>query len=106
MILEAFSEELKACANHGRVPEHVLFEWLSRYLQTPPAPDDMVGRILHTEIAMVDCNGLLAFEGKSNTGNILLESLYKYCRSYDHWKFSQWLHRLNASDFAESSGAS
>jgi hypothetical protein len=66
------------------------------------APDDMVGRVIHTEIEMFDCNGFPTFEGKSDTGRKLLESLYKYCRSYDHWKFTQWLHVLNASDFSQS----
>lgn len=99
MILEAFSTELKAQPNQSRTPERVLFEWLCRMLLVPPAPDDHIGKILHTEIAMIDCNGLPAFEGRTDTGRVLLESLYKYCRSYDHWKFSHWLHQLNASDF-------
>lgn len=102
MILEAFSEELKARGNRGRAPERVLFDWLSRTLLVPPAPGDMVGRVIHTEIEMFHWNGYPTFEGKSDTGRKLLESLYQYCRSYDHWKFTQWLHVLNASDFSQS----
>lgn len=104
MILEAFSEELKLRQNVGRAPERVLFEWLSRMLLMPPAPDDMVGRVIHTEIEMLDCSGFPVFEGRTDTGRVLLESLYKYCRSYDHWKFTQWVHVLNASDFGKKPG--
>ncbi len=99
MILEAFSQSLLAADNRGRVPEHVLFEWLSRILLMPPAPDDMVGRVIHAEIRMIDCNGYPAFEGKSATGDTLLCSLYQYCRSFDHWQFTRWLHERSATDF-------
>jgi hypothetical protein len=99
LILEAFSQALLADANRGRVPEHVLFEWLSNILLLPPSPDDLVGKVIHAEIAMIDCNGFPAFEGKSPTGNTLLQSLHGYCRSFDHWQFTRWLHERQATDF-------
>lgn len=99
MILEAFSETLRTYNGQTCSPERVLFDWLTDHLTLPPAPNDMIGRVLHTEIEMIDCNGFPAFEGRSHTGRILLESLYKYCRSYDHWQFTRWLHERQASDF-------
>lgn len=102
MILTAFSEQLKLDCNRDRKPEHVLFDWLTKSLLMPPAPDDQIGRVLHTEIAMIDVEGYPGFEGKTDTGRQLLESLYQFCRSYDHWQFSRWLHELRASDFSEA----
>lgn len=102
MILKAFSEELRLSRNHDRTPEQVLFDWLLKILLMPPAPSDVIGKIVHTEIALIDCNGYPAFEGKTNTGCQLLESLFSFCRSYDHWQFSRWLHERQASDFQHS----
>lgn len=102
MILEAFGKHLQSAPNRGRKPETVLFEWLTQALLEPPAPDDTIGKVLHAEIAMLDCNGFPAFEGRSDTGRTLLASLYQYCRSFDHWQFSRWLHERQASDFSQA----
>ena len=99
MILEAFAQVLLDERNRARVPEHVLFEWLTDILSLPPAPDDLVGKVVHTEITMYDCNGFPAFEGKSRSGHILMHSLQSYCRSFDHWQFTRWLHERQATDF-------
>lgn len=105
MILEAFSTYLKQKQNQELSPERILFEWLNRILVLPPAPDDMVGRVIHAEIEMINCNGHFGFEGKSETGRQLLKSLILYCRSYDHWQFSRWIHEVRASDFSQKFGA-
>jgi hypothetical protein len=102
LILKAFSEQLQLECNRERKPEHVLFDWLARTLLMPPAPDDVVGKVLHAEIEMIDCNGYPGFEGKNDSGCRLLESLFQFCRSYDHWQFSRWLHEIRASDFSEA----
>jgi hypothetical protein len=99
MILEAFSRVLQAPENRGLAPETVLSRWLASILLVPPAPDDQVARVIHTEIAMCRRSSHYVFEGQSRTGTALLESMYSYCRSYDHWQFSRWLHHTRASDF-------
>ncbi len=108
MILHAFSQYLHAKKRSGKSPEKLLFSWLTAQLSFPPVreneTDDKVSKILHTEIAMTDINGHVAFEGKTDTGIMLLNSLYQFCRSYDHWQFSKWLHEINASDFHPQTG--
>ncbi len=99
MILEAFSTHLKTNTIPDKPPERILMEWLTSILLFPPAPGDQVGRVIHTEIAMSECNGQFLFEGTSKTGRELLRSLTLYCRSYDHWQFSRWVHEVRASDF-------
>lgn len=79
--------------------------WLARILLLPPAPNDMVGRVVHAEITMVHAQGRTLFEGNSHTGRKLLKSLIDYCRSYDHWQFTRWVHELRASDFSRKCGS-
>lgn len=108
MILHAFSVYLQQPQNRGRAPEKVLFEWLMRILLVPPAPNDpndMVARVIHAEIALIECDGHTGFEGKSDTGCQLLKSLTEYCRSFDHWQFSRWVHEVQASDFSRKFGS-
>lgn len=110
MILEALSQELQAPENQGRTPERVMYDWLVGILLEPPAPTDHVGRVLHTEIQLIDAGvecmdmlttepGQFSFEGRSESGNRLLVSLFNFCRSFDNWQFSRWLHNVHASDF-------
>lgn len=99
MILEAFSQELQADKNRGRAPERVLFDWLVGHLLVPAHPHDHVSRVIQTEIALLDVDGRLGFEGRSASGHTLLQSLFNYCRSYEQWQFSRWLHHMRASDF-------
>ena len=35
----------------------------------------------------------------SKSGEILLNSLYLYCDSYEQWQFSRWLHHLKPHNF-------
>jgi hypothetical protein len=105
LILEAFSDYLRQSHQPPGSPEKVLLAWLKEILSLPPAPDDMVGRVIHAEIAMEHLHGRLLFEGKSRTGRQLLKSLLCYCRSYDHWQFTRWVHELRASDFSRKCGS-
>lgn len=99
MILEAFSQVLQAPENRHTPPERVLSRWLAEILLMPPAPDDPVTQVIHTEIAMIRQRDHYTFEGRSRSGRTLLRTLHSYCRSYDHWQFSRWLHHTRASDF-------
>jgi hypothetical protein len=105
LILTAFSKHLQARANAQKAPEKVLYEWLAAYLLQPPAANDTIARIIHTELAMIDCNGHVGFEGRTDTGSQLLQSLYQFCRSYDHWQFTRWVHDVQASDFSQKYGS-
>lgn len=118
MILEAFSEVLHECYRRNeQSAEAVLQDWILGYLRAPLDPTDQVSRVLHTEIGYLDPALSVesppeesqhypeqnapyqGFFGKSYSGQILLESLFEYCKSYENWQFSRWLHHLRASDF-------
>ena len=107
MILEAFSKHLQSEENRDLAPERVLYQWLFLMLCLPPDPNDQVSKVIHTEIEMIwhgddDNETYVTFEGRSSTGKQLLKSLVDYCRSYDHWQFTKWLHHVQASDFQAS----
>lgn len=109
--------------SRGRSPEAVLHDWLSGILLEPAAPYDHVANVIHTEIQIVEDDvegmdaldiepmdfqpvtsppieqGLFVFMPKSTSGERLLNSLVQFCKSYEHWQFSRWLHHVNASDF-------
>lgn len=100
MIIEAFSTILQDPDNRDRIPERVLYDWLAETLLVPPAPLDHVAQVLHTEVELFDHEGGYSFEGRSESGNRLLVALFNYCRSYDQWQFSRFVHHINASDFS------
>lgn len=99
MIIEAFSIVLQRPENRDRIPERVLYDWLVQILLVPPSPEDHVAKILHTEVELLNHEGGYNFEGRSESGNRLLVALFNYCRSYDQWQFSRFVHHINASDF-------
>ncbi|MEM0951650.1 MAG: hypothetical protein AAGI66_05845 [Cyanobacteria bacterium P01_H01_bin.74] len=111
MILEAFSIYLKAHWKMG-VPSQVLLNrWLKIQLHQPIRGVDPVLKIIQTELAYMpvtdsqddqdnlekpQLSGIIA---KSDSGHRLLKTLIRYCKSYDQWQFSRWLHNRKASDF-------
>ncbi len=104
MILEAFSKTLITQFSQRGDALRILQEWLNLYLSMPIHSDsNMVHRVLHTEIERTDASPFMLFRGKSPSGDILLQSLYDYCRSYEDWEYRRWLHTLKASDFEGAS---
>ncbi len=107
MILEAFSGKLKKDYSGSKQAEALLHEWLTEILSQKTLketsarnPDEaLVHQVIQTEIACVTMDDDVWFVGRSETGASLLEALYSYCKSYDNWQFSRWLHHLQASDF-------
>ena len=103
MILEAFSIELQKEENRNNPPEKTLMLWLAKLLRRPAFPGDHVTKVIHTELELVVADGNVSFHPRSASGQRLLKSLYKYCRSYDNWQYTRWLHHVQASDFPLSS---
>lgn len=99
MILEAFSDELKKQEYWDTPPEQVLMLWLAKILRRPAFPGHHVANVIHAELELVIADGKTTFYPRSKSGEKLLNSLYKYCRSYDHWQYTRWLHHVQASDF-------
>jgi hypothetical protein len=109
LILEAFAQHLQSRPiTEGKLdlkPELVLYHWVLGYLNMEPNLADPVSTVLHAEIQVFNADGHLALEGKSESGRRLLKTLYQFCRSYDHWQFSRWLHHIRASDFRRQAGS-
>lgn len=99
MILEAFSQQLRERYGQHLSSEQILHQWLLSILCQPADCADHVSRVIHTEIEIQSRQGQTGFVGTSDSGQRLLESLYQYCRSYEQWQFSRWLHHMRASDF-------
>ncbi|MDX2084579.1 MAG: hypothetical protein SFZ03_04240 [Candidatus Melainabacteria bacterium] len=104
VILEAFSAQLHAQFDLDRSAVDILHGWLMHVLTSPQAQYGHVSRAIHMEITVIRFNGEIYFQGKSLSGQCLLESLYDYCRSYEDWQFRRWLHERKASDFSTNSG--
>jgi len=97
MIIKAFSDYLKEFNND--IPSTIL---LSRWLKDSltKKPEDRISKIIHRELIFIkDKRGLFMIVGKSNSGTVLLESLYNFALSYEQQNFTRWIHNLKASDF-------
>ena len=104
MILEAFSNVLKAEFETTRLALPILQAWLKRHLARPfPNPNDPVHQVLVTELEWIEAGELSCVTARSHSGKILLDSLQDYCRSYEDWQYRRWLHALKASDFNKPS---
>ena len=71
------------------------------FFTAPAADDHAIASVIRREITAIhdDETNRWMFIPNSHTGKTLLKSLLDYCQSYDHWQFSRWLHRVQASDF-------
>jgi hypothetical protein len=99
VILEAFSQVLRAPENADRRAMTVLSQWLNNTLIADAS--DPVSKVIHAEIErhVFPPRGAV-FQGRSPSGDRLLASLMEYCQSYEHWQYSRWLHQIKASDFS------
>ena len=99
MILEAFSVVLHRERDQTDLPAlAILYRWLVGIL-TEAEPQDNVSKVIHTELSLHYTPGQLTFSPKSKSGEILLNSLYLYCDSYERWQFGRWLHHLKPHNF-------
>jgi hypothetical protein len=112
VILEAFSHVLHKEYGSKQPAVVVLQRWLAAQLMNP-APEglDHVHSILLTELSLkrkaipakTGLRYVLFVQANSISGQVLLNSLYEYCRSYEDWQYRRWLHTVKASDFKENS---
>ena len=97
MIIKAFSDHLKQF-NTDIPPTILLSRWLKDHLTKKP--EDRISNIIHEELVFIkDKRGFFMIVGKSNSGAVLLESLYNFALSYEQQNFTRWIHNLKASDF-------
>jgi hypothetical protein len=97
MIIKAFSDYIKIF--NTEIPAVIILStWLREKLSK--TPENNVERIIHNEIGSItNSKGVFLLIGKTQSGKILLESLYEFALSYEHHKFNKWIHEIKASDF-------
>jgi hypothetical protein len=108
MILEAFAKTLQRCFDKENGARDILQAWLTWHLNSTTDikecdEDRQVRNVLKAEIALCEDDSIFMFQGKSDTGDVLLRSLYEYCLSYEDWQYRRWLHTVKASDFSQGS---
>jgi len=98
MILKAFSKYLQNF--NADVPAVIaLSKWLREKIIKEP--EDNVDRVIQKELAILkNKRGLFLIVARSDSGRVLLDSLYEFALSFDNHKFSRWLHKVKASDFS------
>lgn len=86
--IKNFDENISAC--------FLLLKWLK--IKIEEKEETLTGTIIKKEIKITN-NKNFPFEGKSKTGENLIESLYFFAQSYEQQKFNRWIHYIKASDF-------
>ena len=92
MILSEFSKYLKnfkdEIVSGDKSAVFVLTEWIRNALHTEPVKHWQ--RIIHTEITLAEnsFNEFLIL-GKSDSGRVLINALYNYALSYEHYLISK-----------------
>ena len=98
MIIKAFATYLQSFDKEktNKTSLVILYQWLREILSSPP--DDNVKRVIHEEIVIEKNNiGMFIIHAKSGSGK--KESLYNFALSYEHQKFTRWVHKINPEDF-------
>lgn len=97
MIIKAFATHLQSLEN-DEPSIASLSTWVKKILESKP--ENNVERIIHHEIELSKNNlGVFVLIGKSESGRILIDSLYNFALSYDQQRFSRWVHSSKPSDF-------
>lgn len=105
MILKEFSKYLqnknKDIINGKTTTTKLLCEWI-RYV-IYKNPKNHVDKIVHREIMLAENkSGDFLILGKSDSGRVLVNALYNYALSYEHYIMSKWLENKKPSDFEQS----
>ena len=102
MILNEFSkyiqsknEEITSGKSTGT---KILCDWIKIVINKNPK--NHVDKIVHKEIMLAENkSGDFLIVGKSESGRILVNALYNYALSYEHYIMSKWLENKKPQDF-------
>ena len=102
MILKEFSTYIQSrkeeitCGKTSATK--ILCDWIK--LVITKNPKDHVDKIVHTEIMLAE-NKIEDFfiVGKSESGRTLVNALYNFALSYEHYVMQQWLNNQTPKDF-------
>ena len=102
MILNAFSTFLKdnnhEIINGNTTAIKLLCKWIRMVIAQNPKNN--VDKIVQTEITLAENEyGDFLIVGKSESGRILVNALYNYAMSYEHYIMQKWLDDKNPNDF-------
>ena len=102
MILSEFSKYIQSrnediMSNKATVTK-ILCDWIELVINKNPKNN--VDKIVHKEIMLAKnkSNDFLIV-GKSESGRVLVNALYNYALSYEHYILNKWLTDKNATDF-------
>lgn len=102
MILSEFSKYIQSrnedIVSNKATGTKILCNWIELVINKNPKNN--VDKIVHKEIMLAKnkSNDFLIV-GKSESGRVLVNALYNYALSYEHYILNKWLTDKNATDF-------
>ena len=102
MILSEFSKYLQSrneyITSNRSSGTKILCDWIKLVINKNPKNN--VDKIVHKEIMLAENkSGDFFIVGKSESGRVLVNALYNYALSYEHYIMSKWLEDKKANDF-------
>lgn len=102
MILKEFSTYLQSknqdITSNKTTTTKLLCEWIKLVINKNPK--NHVDKIVHKEIMLAqNKSGDFFIVGKSKSGRVLVNALYNFALSYEHYIISKWLIDKNPEDF-------
>lgn len=102
MILNEFSKYIQSknedITSGKSTGTKILCDWIKIVINKNPK--NHVDKIVHKEIMLAENNsGDFLIVGKSESGRILVNALYNYALSYEHYIMSKWLENKKPQDF-------
>lgn len=102
MILKEFSKYLqehnKDLISNKTTATKLLCEWIKLVINKNPK--NHVDKIVHKEILLAENSvGDFFIVGKSESGRTLVNALYNFALSYEHYIMSRWLQDKQPKDF-------
>ncbi len=105
MILKEFSKYLQQyndeITTNKTSATKLLCEWIKYVINKNPKKH--ADKIVHKEIMLAqNTQGEFLIVGKSESGRVLVNALYKFALSYENFLMSRWLENKKPSDFNDN----
>lgn len=102
MILNEFSKYIQSknedITSGKSTGTKILCDWIKIIINKNPK--NHVDKIVHKEIMLAENkSGDFLIVGKSESGRTLVNALYNYALSYEHYIMSKWLENKKPQDF-------
>lgn len=102
MILNEFSKYIQSknedITSGKTTGTKILCDWIKIVINKNPK--NHVDKIVHKEIMLAENkSGDFLIVGKSESGRTLVNALYNYALSYEHYIMSKWLENQKPNDF-------